>query len=102
MNVRKTLLMLGFAAASLSALAPVSALAQIYVRVGPPPPRHEVVPIVQPGWAWIPGYWDWNGRHYVWVQGHRMHARHGRHWIPDRWNEDHGRWRREHGHWDRD
>ena len=101
MNARKTLLALLMAAGTGATLTPAIASADIYVRVAPPPPRYEVVPVVQPGWVWIPGYWNWNGRHYVWVNGHRVHARHGRHWVADRWAEDHGRWRRERGHWDR-
>ena len=102
MNARKSLLALCIAAGSLATLAPAGALADIYVRVAPPPPRHEVAPTVRHGWVWVPGYWDWNGRRYVWVRGHRVHARNRSHWVSDRWVEDHGRWRRERGHWDRD
>ena len=102
MNARKTLLALLMAAGTGATLTPAIASADIYVRVAPPPPRYEAVPVVQPGWVWIPGYWNWNGRHYVWVSGHRVHARHGRHWVPDRWTEHRGHWRREYGHWDRD
>jgi hypothetical protein len=102
MNARKTFLALLMAAGSAATLAPGVALADIYVRVAPPVPRYEVVPALQPGWVWVPGYWNWNGRHYVWVNGHRVHQRRGHHWVPDRWHEDHGRWRRDHGHWDRD
>jgi hypothetical protein len=100
MNARKSLLALCIAAGSLATLAPAGA-ADIYVRIAPPPPRQEVVPVVRPGWVWVPGYWNWNGRRYVWVNGHRVRGRHGSHWVPDRWSEDHGRWRRERGHWDR-
>lgn len=101
MNARRTLLALCVAVASAASLAPLGALADVVVRFGPPPPRHEVVPVVRPGWVWVPGYWNWNGRRYVWVHGHRVHARRGWHWAPDRWVEDRGRWHREHGHWDR-
>ena len=102
MNARKTFLALLMAAGSAASLAPGIASADIYVRVAPPPPHYEVVPVLQPGWVWVPGYWNWNGRRYVWVNGHRVHQRHGHHWVPDRWHEDHGRWRHDHGHWDRD
>ena len=102
MNPRKTFLALLMAAGSTATLAPGIASADIYVRVAPPPPRYEAVPALQPGWVWVPGYWNWNGRRYVWVNGHRVRHRRGHHWVPDRWHEDHGRWRHDHGHWDRD
>jgi hypothetical protein len=102
MNVRKTLLALGIAVGSIATLSATPASADIYVRVGPPAPRHEVVPIVQPGWVWQPGYWNWNGHRYVWVRGHRVRAHRGAHWAPHHWIEDGGRWRMERGHWERD
>ena len=102
MNARKTLLALAIATGSIATVAPVGASAEIYVRVGPPPLRQEVVPTLSPGWVWSPGYWNWNGHRYVWVRGHSVRGRHGHHWVPDRWSEDHGHWRRHHGHWDRD
>ena len=102
MNARKTVLALCIAAGSAATLVPAVSAADIFVRVAPPPPRTEVVPTLRPGWAWSPGYWNWNGRRYVWVHGHRIRGRHGAHWVPDRWADDHGRWRRDRGHWDRD
>jgi len=53
---RKLLLALLGAALTLSAAA---AEAQVYVRIGPPPPVREVVPVrpvVHPNWVWQPGY----------------------------------------------
>jgi hypothetical protein len=102
MNARKILLTLAFAAGSIATTAPLDALADVYVRIAPPAPRHEVVPVVRSGWVWVPGYWNWTGHRYVWVRGHRVHARHGAHWVPHNWVEDHGRWRMDRGHWDRD
>ncbi len=100
MNVRKSLIALCIATGSVAATLPAFA-ADFYVRIAPPPPREEVVPVVRGGYVWVPGYWDWNGRHYHWVKGHRVRARHNEHWVPHRWVEDHGRWRMERGHWDR-
>jgi hypothetical protein len=102
MNARKSLLALCIAAGSIATLGGTPALAEVYVRIGPPPPRYEAVPVVRPGWIWEPGYWNWNGRRYVWVGGHRVRAHRGQHWTPHRWVEDHGRWRMDRGHWDRD
>jgi len=100
MNKRNTLIALCFAAGSFASAVATPAAADVYVRIAPPAPRYEAVPVVQPGWEWAPGYWNWSGRHYVWVHGHKVRARGHGHWVPDRWVEDHGRWRREHGHWD--
>lgn len=101
MNVRKTLVSFCIAAGAAVTVSPAIAAVDIYVRVAPPAPRYEAVPALEPGWAWAPGYWNWNGHRYVWVNGHRVHARHGYHWVPDRWAENHGRWHHDHGHWDR-
>ena len=51
MNVKRTLLAMGFALGSVAALAPASALADITVRFGPPPLRQEVVPVLPSGWV---------------------------------------------------
>jgi len=102
MNARKTLLALCIAAGPLTTLGLTPALADIYVRVAPPPPRQEVVPTIRSGWVWQPGYWNWNGHRYIWVRGHRVRAHRGAHWVPYAWREDGGRWRMDRGHWDRD
>ncbi len=86
------------------ALAVGSANAQVYVRIGPPPPRREVI-VAQPGpnYVWVPGYHRWEGNAYVWVPGtwvvppqpyyHRWVAGHWRHtWHGWVWVEGH--WRR--------
>lgn len=99
MNKRNVLIALCLAAGSMGSMVATPAAADVYVRVAPPAPRYEAVPVVRPGWEWAPGYWNWSGHRYVWVRGHKVRAhRHG-HWVPDRWVEDNGRWRREHGHW---
>jgi len=100
MNVNKTLIALGIAAGSLAATMTPAAAADVYVRIEPPAPRHEVV-VEKHGYVWIPGYWSWNGHRYGWVDGHSVRARHSEHWVPDRWVEDRGQWHREHGRWER-
>ena len=100
MNLRKTMLALCIATGAAAGTAP--ALADVYVRFGPPAPRYEAVPVLQPGWVWTPGYWNWSGHRYVWVRGHRVRAHHGHHYVPNHWVEHDGRWRMDRGHWDRD
>ncbi len=37
----------------------------------PPPPRSEVVGVApSSAHVWVPGYWQWTGRKYVWHGGH--------------------------------
>ena len=86
-------------AVGLSAV-PAQAGVRIYATVAPPAPRHEVVPALRPGYAWAPGYWNWRGHRYVWVRGHRMHARRGYHYAPARWEQHGNRWRYHSGRWD--
>jgi hypothetical protein len=68
--------------------AGTAAHAQVYVRIGPPPPapREVVPPPPHPGYVWRPGYHRWDGARYVWVPGNyaappRPHA----YWAPGHW-----------------
>jgi hypothetical protein len=37
----------------------------------PPPPRVERVTVSPgPSYVRVPGHWRWNGRRYVWIEGH--------------------------------
>lgn len=86
----------------ISGLSLAAANAQVYVRVGPPPPPREVV-TVRPGpqYVWVQGYQQWNGRRYVWVPGRWVvPPRRYRNWKPGRWEQTRrgyiwrdGRWR---------
>src|SRR5262245_49573134 len=73
------------------------------IRVGPPPPRHEVI-VAAPGprdhWVWDPGHYRWINGQYDWVGGHwiekpRPHAE----WIAAKWVKRHGEWVLVDGHW---
>jgi hypothetical protein len=79
-----------------------AANAQVYVRIGPPPPaRHEVLPS-RPGprYVWVEGSYRWDGRRYYWrpgtwvlppgrydrwVPGHWVNSRHGYYWVEGHW-----------------
>ncbi len=95
----KTLTVLAAASATIS----VAAVAAPYVdiRVGPPPPRTEVVPAPRAGYVWAPGYWDWRGRRHVWVNGHWEHARRGYVYRAPTWVQEGDRWRLNRGAWAR-
>ena len=98
--MRKQLLTAAFA--SIFAIA-TAAAAQVYVRVGPPPPRHEVMPPPpheHPGWVWHEGYHRWDGHAYAWVPGTYVappyeHAR----WIPGHWDNTPRGYMWVDGHW---
>ncbi|MEO7726527.1 MAG: YXWGXW repeat-containing protein [Burkholderiales bacterium] len=103
---KKILISAMFAAGILGApvLAPLPAMAavDVYVNNAPPSPRVERVPGDRRGYAWAPGYWNWQGRRHVWVKGHWVRARPGYAYRPHEWVERDGRWHLNRGRWDRD
>lgn len=60
-----------------------------YVVVVAPPPPHMVIvtPPAPPyeGAVWVPGHWRWNGRSYVWLNGHYVPPRAGYVFVQPRW-----------------
>jgi hypothetical protein len=78
-----------------------AARAVVDIDVRPPPDRVVAVPAPRKGYAWAPGYWQWNGRTHVWVAGRWVRERRGYHWVPAHWEENRGRWHFEDGHWER-
>jgi hypothetical protein len=85
--------------AVLAAMTP--AIAQVYVRVGPPVARVEVVPPRPgPGWAWHPGRWDWRGGRWVWLGGRYVRGpRVGAAWVTGHWVHRPRGWVYVRGHW---
>ena len=77
------------------------ASAQIYVRIGPPPPRHERMGRPPgPGYVWRGGYWRWWGGRYVWVNGGWIIGVGGcRNWIPGHWVQGYRGWYWVNGRW---
>ncbi len=85
----------------LATLIPASAVAQVVVRVGPPPVIVERRP-PRPGprYVWISGYQRWTGRGYVWVPGHYVVAPRPRAvWVPHHWVHRGHTWVFVEGHW---
>lgn len=93
----KTLTIIAAACATLS----TAAIAQVVVRVGPPPPRVEVVPAARSGYVWTPGYWAWRNHRHVWTNGVWVRERRGYVYRQPGWVEDNGRWRFNRGNWAR-
>jgi hypothetical protein len=81
---------------------PVSAQITVNVSIAPPAPQYEVVPPLQAGQVWAPGYWTWTGERHVWVRGRPILQRVGYRWEPDRWEQRGGTYYRRVGNWERD
>ena len=102
MLMKKVLVSALFAAGMIGAVAtplPGVAAVGVYVNVGPPANRHEVVPAQRRGYVWSPGYWAWRGNRHVWVKGVSIRERAGYSYQPHRWVERDGRWNLERSRW---
>jgi len=75
MAMRNRILLAAIAVSAAMASLPVAARAIIDIEIAPPAPRVEVVPPPRVGYAWTPGYWRWNGRRHVWINGVWVPAR---------------------------
>ena len=95
--VKKTALAMLFALA----LLPAAVMAQVEIRVAPPPPIVETrPPAPERGMVWIDGYHRWDGNRYVWTPGRWDRPPHpGAHWVAHRWRHEHGHWVLVEGHW---
>ena len=89
------------AALALATLVPAASAADVFVRVGPPAPRRDVMG-VRPGsrYVWRPGYYNWTGGRYVWAPGRwmlppRPHAV----WVPGYWSHRRGGYAWVGGYW---
>lgn len=82
--------------------APAYAQVNFNISIAPPAPQYEVVPAIQPGYVWAPGYWGWNGERHIWVRGRPIVQRAGYLWAPDRWEQRDRTYYRTAGHWERD
>jgi hypothetical protein len=78
--------------------------AEVYVPVGPPPPRTEIIPVLPPERVeverWQSGYWRWNGHEHIWTEGHYVaRPRPRAEWISGRWEQRPRGWVYVEGHW---
>ena len=75
--------------------------AQVVVRVAPPVPPREVMPLAPgPRYVWTGGYYRWSGRSYIWVPGHYVvPPPHHAVWVPGHWVYRHGGYVWAAGYW---
>ena len=84
-----------------AAITAAAANAQVYVRIGPPPPRREIV-VRRPGprHIWVAGFYEWDGRAYSWVPGRwAIPPRHYHAWVPGHWRQTRRGYIWVDGHW---
>jgi hypothetical protein len=100
MAMRNRILLAAIAVSAAMVSLPVAARAIIDIEIAPPAPRVEVAPPPRVGYVWTPGYWRWNGRRHVWINGVWVPARRGYHWEPAAWVQGpNGRWHLAPGRW---
>lgn len=71
------------------------------IRGEPPAPRVIVAPSARRGFVYAPGYWQWRGKRYVWIDGRYIRERRGQVWVADRYERRGGDWILVRGHWQR-
>lgn len=98
-NVRSFSLAITLAGALLLS-TPSPGRTEIVSDAPPPPPRVEHEPPHRDGYAWAPGYWEWNGSFFHWVSGTWISERRG-HWAADHWDQVGKQWHYVPGHWER-
>jgi hypothetical protein len=64
----------------------------IVVEAAPPPLRAEVAPAPREGYVWAPGYWNYDGTNYVWVDGRFLPDQAGAVYVAPRWESANGRY----------
>ena len=83
---------------------PTFAQVSLYIGSAPPPLRYERRGNAPgPGYAWVDGYWQPNGRHYRWVAGGwNQPPYEGAHWNHPHYDHRRQGWELHEGHWDHD
>jgi hypothetical protein len=89
---------LGIVQLAQAQLAPVTPSITI-VAMQPPAPITEIKPRHTGGQIWIPGFWNWNGRTFIWQAGHFDHERRGQVYVPAMWEPVGQGWALIPGHW---
>ena len=73
----------------------------ITITGGTPPPemRDEPIPPPRAGYAWIPGYWNWQSGAHTWVPGRWERQRTGYVYAEPVWREGPKGWELHRGGW---
>ena len=59
-----------------------------------------VVPAPGPGYLWVPGYWEWTNRGWVWVAGRWVVPPHPQAiWVAPGWVQGPQGWYWQQGYW---
>lgn len=77
------------------------AVADVLVRIAPPPLRAEMVPPPRRGQIWAPGHWEWNRQRHIWINGSWLRDRPGYSYRGPTWVQRDGRWAMQGGRWAR-
>lgn len=101
MKALKPLLAVIALTAMLVVSQPSEAAGRVYVRLAPPKHKVVVVKANKPGKIWIAGNWNWNGKKYVWVNGHYVSVRAGHDYVQGHWTHSAKGWYWVPGHWQR-
>jgi hypothetical protein len=74
---------------------------EISTNQTPPPPQPEAIPEQpSPDYVWQPGYWNWQGNQFLWVNGHWENPpRPGLQWVPTHWETRSDRYVLTFGYW---
>jgi len=72
-----------------------------YAMYAPPPPRYAAIGVAPgPGFVWTPGWWDWRGHNWVWVEGRWVRPpRAHRVWVAPEWRREGRSYRFHRGYW---
>ncbi len=99
--MKKTLISTCLGIVMTAAVTCASPYERIYVRVAPPTARVEARVVAPgPGYIWVPGYYVWDGRAYVWTAGRwMMPPRPRAEWVAPHWQHERRGWFFVEGHW---
>ncbi len=83
--------------------APMAKAQMVRVRVAPPAPIVETIPVApSPRHVWVPGYHRWQRNRHVWVPGYYQVPRPGyTRWEHHRWENRNGQYHFHPGGWRR-
>ena len=72
-----------------------------FVATGPPMPPDEVIVVApSPRYVWVPGYYEYRGGTYIWIQGsYKIPPRGKTRYVQGDWHKTPKGYKRGKGHW---